>query len=750
MNQSPPPVPPGAAGFGMPASLGVSKFSPVDPVRVLKQYKWVLIATAVIGVMLGIATYILLVRYAPVFVSRATVAVRPDITDPMDPGGGNTRESEDQFQRFQGTQALRMGSSGIMRAVLGRQDVKATAWYQRYADQTPGEIEREMGDILTIRPVPDTELISVAVKTFSKEDPHVIANAIVDEYIRRVVEENTLGQSDLRRVFNDTANRLREDIERLRDQLDAVILDAELSVVQSNYHEIQAMFQALVEERRELAAFVDEARANYEGIIAARDAGPIEFTAEEVYSVENDMKIRAIDDTIIRLRQNRHTALERYGPKHRVIEEIDVGIRAAEIERERVMQELLIKLQDTKVASAAATLAAAESRYAAASAKLEESRIKRRDLNSRLTEYERLNELLESKQAELTDLGHRQTEMDMATRRPDRTRVVRVEQARRPEFMTSPKLPHTLLGVEILVLGLVGGLVYLRELLDSRIKGPACSKLLPQNDLIGVIPSASEDPHIASGIENAVRDSPEGLLAEQFRQLRTEVLNRLDDRRYKTLMVTGCQPGSGVSVTTVNLGASVAANGRKVVILEANFRRPSLAGLLGADGEIGAADLLAGRATVDQAAQPTGITGLDVITIGHADNHFLELLESQAFGKVIRELEDRYDLILVDAPPMSIVGDSRLLANRVQTVLLVVRAMIDKRGLVSRIMNQLKSSRADLIGLVINGVRSSSGGYFRRNFEAYYAYQNGGRVGESESPRRRRGSRRRSGQSTEA
>jgi capsular exopolysaccharide synthesis family protein len=277
--------------------------------------------------------------------------------------------------------------------------------------------------------------------------------------------------------------------------------------------------------------------------------------------------------------------------------------------------------------------------------------------------------------------------------------------------------------VAFLLTAIVAGLVFLKEMLDTRVKSPACAKLLPKVDLLGVIPDADEDPSGAQSIDMVVARDPSGLLAESFRQLRTEVLARMDAKGFKTLMVASSQSDGGASTVASNLAVSLAYNGRKVLIIDANFRRPVQHRYFGLEPKPGFAEYLHNYQSVDSVVQATNIENLDLLAIGDADDHILERIESNGFSKAMTELKQKYDLVLIDTPPMAIVGDSRQIANRVDASLLVVRAIQEKRGLVSRIINQLKQADGELIGVALNGVRSSAGGYFRRNYREFYDYQ---------------------------
>ena len=114
--------------------------------------------------------------------------------------------------------------------------------------------------------------------------------------------------------------------------------------------------------------------------------------------------------------------------------------------------------------------------------------------------------------------------------------------------------------------------------------------------------------------------------------------------------------------------------------------------------------------------------GVDIVTAGTSDNRVFELFSTQAFEEFLRDASAKYDLVLLDVPPVVVAGDALTIANRVDGTVLVVRAFQEQRGLVQRIVNQLGDVRAQLVGVVLNRPRNTAGGYLRKNYEAMAAY----------------------------
>jgi receptor protein-tyrosine kinase len=184
-------------------------------------------------------------------------------------------------------------------------------------------------------------------------------------------------------------------------------------------------------------------------------------------------------------------------------------------------------------------------------------------------------------------------------------------------------------------------------------------------------------------------------------------------------------PGAGTTTAATNLAAAFAAMGRKVCIVDANFRRPRLARAMDVheDGS-GLGDLLSGAATLEEVLVDAG-GNISVIAAGTPANRVIDRFNNGMFDSVIAELRGRFDLVIFDAPPAVVAGDAMLLANKVDAAVLLVRAHQEHRGLVARMINQLSDSRCELLGVLLNRPRGTAGGYLKKNYAAMAEYTAG-------------------------
>lgn len=743
MSQLPTPSPMPMPG-GRPAA-GASALTPVDPLRVLKQYKWPLIITAVIGLVIGVGVYYLLRATVPAFTSTPAQFV-------LNTGSANpTEENQNRLdvralEQEKLTYAAQILSPNILSAALrgpvrsGGANVRQTQWYQSFASAPTRD---DLKEAIAVSPPPDNLLINITATTAERSDAPVLANAIVEHFMDRLENRTRASRNNDRELLTRERNRLNQEITRIENDMAAIMSRERLGAENNRFHEVDAMYEGLIAARLEAERELSAARQYQQAMQQRLEEEQTILTAEDEAIIEQDPKLGSIDQRIISLKEQKRTMLDEYGPGHRAVKQLESQIASAQIERESEYQRLRALRRDVKRAQLEATVSEASGMVASAQGKLEE-------INSRIEQLEPIRAELQQRRAEYAGL-EKQLERTLESRQryDELIRQLGLEAenqlgmpldlrayAQEPEQMSFPPAVFvTAPGVAFLLTALVGGLIFLKEMLDTRVKSPASTKLLPQVDLLGVIPDASEDPSGKQQIDMVVARDPSGLLAESFRQVRTEVNKRMDAENFKTLMIAACQSDSGASTITSNLAVSLAYNGRRVLVVDANFRRPVQHRYFDLDPSPGLSEYLHNDRELNQAIQPTGIENLDLLAIGEADEHILERVESNGFTRAMLELKQQYDLILIDTPPMSIVGDSRQIANRVDASVLVVRAIQEKRGLVSRIVNQLKDAPCALVGVVLNGVQSSAGGYYRRNYRAFYDYQQKTTTTDNNRPR---------------
>jgi capsular exopolysaccharide synthesis family protein len=421
--------------------------------------------------------------------------------------------------------------------------------------------------------------------------------------------------------------------------------------------------------------------------------------------------------------EQRASLLERCGPQHIMVQQLDKEIESMEMEKDAEVKRLTRVLTETRIEDAHHTKEAFELQYMGLAKNLDDARKAMQDVSLKLERYAQIAEEAHDAKARRDKAADVLDQVHQRNIRPDAQRIGSRDSVATDPTITFPKGWIVMSMAELLFLSVALGIIFMKEMLDQRIKSPLDIKAIPQAELLGILPDAAEDPSEPTAMEGIVRRDPAGLMAEAFRQARTALLARMDRRGYKTLMVTCAAPRSGVSTVTSNLGLSLAYSGRRTLVIDANLRRPNQHKLFDCPDSPGLVEVLRGTATLETAIVHRTDPDLDVLPAGASRDAAPELLDSAAFRSMLTTLESRYDIILIDSPPMLLTSDCQMLAKHADSALLVVRAMADKRGMVGRMIRQFEGTRTDIVGVLLNGARSSVGGYFKENYEQFYRYR---------------------------
>ena len=305
-----------------------------------------------------------------------------------------------------------------------------------------------------------------------------------------------------------------------------------------------------------------------------------------------------------------------------------------------------------------------------------------------------------------------------------RSSIVQIEPAAIPE---EPVRPNTLLNVAIAVLvsGIIaGGVVVGVDLLNDTVKTPEEIAEKLGLSVLGVITHHSRNDDIP--ITEAQPLSP---ISEAFRTLRTNVkyAGAGLENPLRSIMITSAMAGEGKTEVLVNLGVVLAQNRYRVLLMDADLRRPSLHRRLGLDNLVGLSQIFVHpELGMSYSLQPTRITGLTALTSGDTPPNPSELLGSLLMGSILEELKNTYDILLIDTPPALAVTDAAVLVPYVEGVLLVVKPGNTNMATLRRLVNQFHQINANVLGVVLNDInlRSTSYGYYYKHYKYYNSYTN--------------------------
>ncbi len=284
----------------------------------------------------------------------------------------------------------------------------------------------------------------------------------------------------------------------------------------------------------------------------------------------------------------------------------------------------------------------------------------------------------------------------------------------------SPRSSRNLALAVLLGLLLGVGAAVVADALDTTVKTPEALAEVAGAPVLAVVPydgSARLTPFPANG---SPRHAPDGrgaaARAEALRQLRTNLQFVDVDAPPRVIGITSALPAEGKSTTAVNLAAAFAEAGARVLLVEADLRHPKVATYLGLEGAVGLSNVLAGQVDLDEVVQPWGSSDLHVLASGFIPANPSELLGSQQMVDLLSRVRHRYDMVIVDTPPLLPVTDAAVVAAVVDGVVLVARSGRTHRARVGIAVAALRRVDARLLGCVLNGHpvhgRSDYGGYY--------------------------------------
>lgn len=203
---------------------------------------------------------------------------------------------------------------------------------------------------------------------------------------------------------------------------------------------------------------------------------------------------------------------------------------------------------------------------------------------------------------------------------------------------------------------------------------------------------------------NIINENSSFGVQEAYKTLRTNLRFAVNRKGCRRFCVTSGMAGEGKSITILNLAISFAQVGSKVLLIDADMRRPNLARLLIENGAPGLSNVLADLCDVQQAVRHEIRPNLDIIFSGEIPPNPSELLSGESMERLIAEMSQKYDYIFVDAPPVGIVADACLVGNLVDGVLFVVRQNQSNKDAVGNAVNQLQIADNKIVGFAFNGV----------------------------------------------
>lgn len=309
----------------------------------------------------------------------------------------------------------------------------------------------------------------------------------------------------------------------------------------------------------------------------------------------------------------------------------------------------------------------------------------------------------------------------------DAGRVQSIDEATLPTFAVSPNRKRAITYSALLGLLLGLALAFALDRLDDSVKSPDELRDQLELPMLGLIPairaergsSRSADSTAGRLITHADPRSP---VAEAYRSMRTNLAFARAQQSPQAIVVASPGPSDGKSTTVANLAITFAQQGQRTVLIDADLRRAVLDKAFGLPRSPGLTEVIIGEASLDDAIHETAVANLSMISSGRFPPNPAELLGSTRMQEILQEAKARFDVVLLDSPPLLAVTDGAVLATMVDGVVLVIRTERTKREAVRRALGHVRSVRGRLLGAVLNDVDMRSGAYYGSYGHYYYSY----------------------------
>jgi len=677
-------------------------------VKIIWRSRWIVLF-ATVAALGGAFTY--LSKATPIYTSTSKIYVEQSGPRILEEAEGVMTQSKNYLY----TQAGLLKSTPILSSALEKPGVKRLKIFHEI--DNPIVYLKEKGlDILVGK---KDDIISVSSDSPVPVEAAQLVNAVVDSYktYHETRKRDTAG--DVLKILQKVkVERDKELAQKLKAMMDFkknnialafenrntnIILDgldrlsdaktqAQLQTIEAK--SVYETTKLMVTDSTKLKQFVETERAKGSYISTTNDRTRLKTELEQLQFQLADLGRQVTPET----------------PSMQALQE-----KVSQVENE------LVKI-DREFADA--QLAIAEQQYLAAKEKeeqitsnFEEQRQQAIALNEQLAQYTILESDWEQTKKLCDILDDRIKEINV-TEDVGALNINILEVACPSDEPSSPQKARYIAIALFLGLMLGVGLALLRNWVDQRMRTAEEISIVLGVPILGVVPSMSRRQSIVARGQKVYRDS-NSHAAEAYRTIRTAVFFGVPKGEAKTILVTSPAAGDGKTTLVSNLGITLAQAGQKTLILDADFRKPMQHKIFEVNHEeIGLSSVLAGASTLEEAIQPSKIKGLELLTCGPDVPNPSEILNSKSFAKLLEDLSNRYDRVIIDSPPVMPVTDSQILAAISDITLLVVRAEKSNRNISQQARDGLMSVGARILGVVVNDVsKSSSYGYY-----GYYDY----------------------------
>ena len=735
------------AGLAAPrrATEDAAALTPREVWSILRRHILLIIALTILGLIIAGGTWYLLLRYLPKYTAQTFIRVLPPVEkDPMLIGGGIVPQQIQYGYRLEMANIIEQQTT--LQELIARDKVRETQWFRRFANFD------EQGKIINV-----DQCILKAFKDLKKRFrayAHRDAGFVVLSMTCREAREAAEIVNEMATLFlasqgitekAEVSAKLTElDNRRISIKGELATAEQGLADVRKRFaiydlerpygryllHTYEYVLNDLEIQKNRLVPQLEQVRADVENLKRLTIGPPNEQVERQV---EVDPVMVMLAQQLAILESELAGQLTRFGENHRVVRQTREFIEEIKHERQIRQSEIAEQIRQANLKNAQDLLVVLLSRYE----ELERLRLNAEKQKARLDEarvqYEQRMAVKDERKERLNEIKAQIERYRILHDDPETPKVQRVGYAQAPLEVSSPRWEFYFPGGTILGFMSGIGLALALELLNDLVRIPRDVARFLHIPLLSVIPDAAEDEQVR-GIDlcHVVRQAPYSIISESYRRCRTSIKLSSSGGSLRALLVSSGAAGDGKTSVAVNLAVAFVAENKRVLLIDANFRRPRLQTIFPKPAEqpeqvnqfgFGLSNLLLGQCGYQQAIRTSGIDDLDVIDSGPLPPNPAELLGTLRMEELIKEQRKNYDYIIVDGPPVLLVSDVKVLAKIVDGTVLVFNASATRRGAAQRTIRELQGVDAKIVGCVLFAVRALKGGYFQEQFRSYQEYQ---------------------------
>ena len=598
-----------------------------------------------------------------------------------------------------------------------------------------------MAQRLTVEPVRNSKLVRLTFEDRDRQLSADAANAVADAYETFNTTTRYTTSDQAREFLTDQVGRLQSEIAKEEQELQdegkqkeiLSLSDSTQNIAEKALGDMNARY---IEARGRLAV----AQARYEAVANGDPDSLPEVLQSQLIT---DLKMQYAD---IERRYNQ--AAERFKadwpPLQQMQEELDGAANRLEVETDTIARQVrsVAKAEYAKVRDEVENLGR----------QVDAQKIEVQRVAGNAIGYAGLKADIETKRKILNDLLTRQSETDTTSRLKGgpASNMRIVDRAEIPRAPFKPNKPLNLALSVLFGLLLGAGAALLLNYADNTVKTEQDIQRHAGVPALGFIPLyqtlhvVGEGEKKTSGSQYAAdvacHTDSRSSFAEAFKSLRTAFLLASPERAPRHVVVTSCEPLDGKSTVITNLAIALTQIGRRVVIVDADLRRPRVHKVFGITNEIGLSSFLSGNAPVEEVVRDSGVPNLQVVTSGPVPPNPSELLASKALEAFMESLETvgPFDHVFFDSPPLLQMADAVLLATCMDATILVAREGRTIHQSLSSGVKRLRQSRARILGAVLNAVVERFGNYYYYRYHRDEPGESKPRSSESRARRRHR------------